>query len=269
VWSNLPSNLRTILGTALVMGIGVTLAAFALSFFALRDAASNPLLEFGSGHEWLFPIAVDMSLIFAEVLLLGFSMVKGANRAIPVLLVLAFGAGTLYFNLTRVPTQVRPIAAAVPVASLLCTIGLASLFKLLRDLSGAPSAYHAPPSAAGYLTAPGSPLQGAVWRPDASMPPAPAGWAAYGNLGTSGASTNGHPGNGAGEPEGAGGDAAVKRRQIDLYLSRLDPEGLQMQTGSSIVAALGAAGVDVSNREALRQLDSYRSTNQPKQRRGR
>ncbi len=105
MWSRLPTNLRTILGCALVLGIGVTAAAFTLSFFALRAVASNPQLEFGKGHAWLFPIALDMALIFAEVLLLGASMVKDYNRAIPIMLVLAFGAGTLYFNVTRVPPR--------------------------------------------------------------------------------------------------------------------------------------------------------------------
>ena len=46
-WSSLPSNLRTVLGTALLLGLGVAAAAFTLSFFALRDAAQDPALAWG------------------------------------------------------------------------------------------------------------------------------------------------------------------------------------------------------------------------------
>jgi Protein of unknown function (DUF2637) len=115
MWSSLPSNLRTVLGTALLLGVGVAAAAaaFTLSFFALREAAQDPALKFGQGHAWLFPIGVDMALVFFEVLLLGASMVRVQDhgrvvpypRAIPFLLVLVAAAGTLYFNATRVPPR--------------------------------------------------------------------------------------------------------------------------------------------------------------------
>ncbi len=155
MWSSLPSNLRTVLGTALVLGTGVAVAAFTLSFFALRDAASNPQLKFGQGHAWLFPIAVDMGLVLFEVLLLGASMVRVEDakgrvvqypRAIPLLLVLVAAAGTLYFNATRVPAPVRPIALAVPVLSILVTLGLAYLLKMLAIASGDAVIHLAPPS---------------------------------------------------------------------------------------------------------------------------
>jgi hypothetical protein len=61
MWSSLPSNLRTVLGTALLLGLGVAAAAFTLSFFALRDAAQDPALAWGQGNAWLFPIGVDMA----------------------------------------------------------------------------------------------------------------------------------------------------------------------------------------------------------------
>ena len=116
MWSSLPSNLRTVLGTALLLGLGVAGAAFTLSFFALRDAAQDPALAWGQGHAWLFPIGVDMALIFFEVLLLGASMVRVHEqdrvvqypRAIPFLLMLVAAAGTLYFNATHVPPRSAP-----------------------------------------------------------------------------------------------------------------------------------------------------------------
>jgi Protein of unknown function (DUF2637) len=256
VWARLPTNLRTILGCALVLGIGVTAAAFTLSFFALRAVASNPQLEFGKGHAWLFPIALDMALVFAEVLLLGASMVQGYNRAIPILLVLAFGVGTLYFNVTRVPDSVRLITAVPPVASILMTIGLAYLMKMLTTLAGGVQAYHAPPPAYGMLGTPGGPLQGAVWRQDASPYGTPAGGAPYGHLGSPTASTLGQ--NGHGEE--------VKRDRIRAYLSRLSgrPQALAIATGSSVVEGVQhEEGITVSIREASRELDTFRDA-QPK-----
>ena len=90
MWSSLPSNLRTVLGTALLLGLGVAAAAFTLSFFALRDAAQDPALAWGQGNAWLFPIGVDMALVFFEVLLLGASMVRihdhGQDRPPPAAL---------------------------------------------------------------------------------------------------------------------------------------------------------------------------------------
>ena len=154
MWSSLPSNLRTVLGTALLLGLGVAAAAFTLSFFALRDAAQDPALAWGAGHAWLFPIGVDMALVFFEVLLLGASMVRVTDhdrvvqypRAIPFLLMLVAAAGTLYFNAVHVPEQVRPIALAVPVASILVTLGLAYLLKMLAAASGAAAIHLAPPA---------------------------------------------------------------------------------------------------------------------------
>jgi hypothetical protein len=152
MWSSLPSDLRTVLGTALLLGLGVAGAAFTLSFFALRDAAQDPALAWGQGHAWLFPIGVDMALVFFEVLLLGASMVRITDhdrvvqypRAIPFLLMLVAAAGTLYFNATHVPHQVRPIDLAVPVASILVTLGLAYLLKMLAAASGAAAIHLAP-----------------------------------------------------------------------------------------------------------------------------
>jgi hypothetical protein len=275
VWQNLPSNLRTILGSALVLGIGVTAAAFTLSFFALRSAATNPQLEFGKGHAWLFPIALDMGLVFAEVLLLGASMVKGYNRAIPILLVLAFGLGTVYFNVTRVPPEVRLITAVPPVASIFMTIGLAFLFKMLTALSGGVQAYHAPPPAYGMLGAPGSPIQGAMWRQDGGygmpgspipgyQPEIPAAWPAYGQMPSPTTPANGHSG-----PAVDGGKGTTKRAAIDAYLSRLDTEQLQVATGPSIVEAVAAGGVQVDERDARRQLDAAKAARLPSPRKRR
>lgn len=156
MWSSLPSNLRTVLGSALLLGIGVAVAAFGLSFVALREAAENPALGWGK-YAWLFPIGIDMALIFFEVLLLGASMVRVTERqpdgsmrlvpyprTVPFVMMVAAAASTLYFNGTRVPEPVRPIALAVPAASIVVTVGLAYLLKMLARISGIDHVFEAP-----------------------------------------------------------------------------------------------------------------------------
>jgi hypothetical protein len=162
----------------------------------------------------------------------------------------------VWFNVERVPSEWRIITATPPLAGIFMTLLIAYLVKILARVTGTAWEHAPPPPAYGMLGAPGSPIQGAIWRPEASyLPPHPL----YGHLGSPAASTNGH--NGHGELD-ATGDAATKRALIEMYLSGLPPAQLQVATGSSIVAALEAAGVSVSPREANRQLDAFRSARQ-------
>src|SRR4029453_15525055 len=244
MWSSLPTNRRTVLGTALVLGLGVAGAAFTLSFFALRDAAQDPALAWGAGHAWLFPIGVDMALVFFEVLLLGASMVRIHDhgqvvqypRAIPFLLMLVAAAGTIYFNATHVPERVRPIALAVPVASILVTLGLAYLLKMLAAASGAAAIHLAPPDQ-GYGPVPS-------WAPSQH-------------------GQNGQP--------AVGGDGqlaeATKRRQVEAYLAALDPDQLGHLTtlgpraaARELTGALNGQGVQVSERYVQQILDDWTAT---------
>jgi len=259
MWSSLPSNLRTVLGTALLLGVGVAAAAFTLSFFALRDAAQDPALAWGQGHAWLFPIGVDLALIFFEVLLLGASMVRVEDhgkvvqypRAIPFLLVLVAAAGTLYFNATHVPTQVRPIALAVPVASILVTLGLAYLLKMLAAASGTEAIHLAPPATGpNRIVRNADVLHGELVR-DPQVPGlyGPAGaWGQVPSPTQQGAPQNGH------------GELAepTKRAAVEMYLSRLSPQQLGVATGSSIVAALAGQGIAVEETYAGRILGEWR-----------
>jgi hypothetical protein len=258
MWSSLPSNLRTVLGTALLLGLGVAAAAFTLSFFALRDAAQDPALAWGQGHAWLFPIGVDMALIFFEVLLLGASMVRVTEggrvvqypRAIPFLLMLVAAAGTLYFNATHVPESVRPIALAVPVASILVTLGLAYLLKMLAAASGAAAIHLAPPPLELHrIVRHGDVLHGELVR-DPEVPGL-SGPAAYGQVASPAqqqAPHNGH--RELAEP--------TKRAAVELHLSRLSPQELGVATGSSVVAALAAQGIPVEETYAGRILGEWR-----------
>jgi Protein of unknown function (DUF2637) len=261
MWSRLPTNLRTILGCALVLGIGVTAAAFTLSFFALRAVAENPQLEFGKGHAWLFPIALDMALIFAEVLLLGASMVKDYNRAIPILLVLAFGIGTLYFNVTRVPDEVRVITAVPPLASIFMTIGLAYLMKMLTAISGSVQQYHLGDPVYGQLGAP--PTTTVVRLPDGSYGVPGSLFSGYG-AGTfplQGAFGQMPSSEGVRNPQigHAEIDDATKRRAVEMYLSHLTADQLGVATASSIVVALAEQGMPIGESYAGRILSDYKA----------
>jgi Protein of unknown function (DUF2637) len=275
MWSSLPSNLRTVLGTALLLGIGVAAAAFTLSFFALREAAQDPALKFGQGHAWLFPIGVDMALVFFEVLLLGASMVRIQDhgkvvqypRAIPLLLVLVAAAGTLYFNATRVPTQVRPIALAVPVASILVTLGLAYLLKMLAAASGVEAIHLAPPPLEPHrIVRNADVLHGELVRdPDAPANAtgphgAPGAWGQMPSWAPSQLPQNGQQ---AVAGDGDQGEA-TKRHQVEAYLAALDSDQLGRLTAlgpraaaRELTGALNNQGVQVSERYVQQIFDDW------------
>jgi hypothetical protein len=217
-----------------------------------------------------------MALIFFEVLLLGASMVRIHDhgqviqypRAIPFLLMLVAAAGTLYFNATHVPTPVRPIALAVPVASILVTLGLAYLLKMLAAASGAAAIHLAPPA-----TEPNR----IVRHPDVLHgelvldPLVPGGVpGAYGQVPTwapSQAGQNGHP--------AVAGDGALleatKRHQVEAYLAALGPDQLGRLTtlgpraaARELTGTLNGQGLQVSERYVQQILDDWTAaTRQP------
>jgi hypothetical protein len=262
MWSSLPSNLRTVLGTALLLGLGVAAAAFTLSFFALRDAAADPALAWGQGHAWLFPIGVDMALVFFEVLLLGASMVRVHEqgrvvqypRAIPFLLMLVAAAGTLYFNATHVPTPVRPIALAVPVASILVTLGLAYLLKMLAAASGAATIHLVPPALElNRIVRTSDVLHGELVR-DPAVP------GMHEPAGVSGYLPWQHQQQAPQIPQNGHGELgeATKRQQIEAYLASLDADQLATTTRSQVAAELTARGMPVDETYAGRILGEWR-----------
>jgi hypothetical protein len=272
MWSSLPSNLRTVLGTALLLGLGVAAAAFTLSFFALRDAAADPALAWGSGHAWLFPIGVDMALVFFEVLLLGASMVRITEhgrvvqypRAIPFLLMLVAAAGTLYFNATHVPAQVRPIALAVPVASILVTLGLAYLLKMLAAASGAAAIHLAPPDQGpNPIVRTSDVLQGELVRDPQVAAGGPAPYGQRPTWAPSQLGQNGQPAvAGDGEPP-----EATKRHQVEAYLAALGPDQLAHLTAlgprtaaRELTGTLTGQGMQVSERYVQQILDDWTAT---------
>jgi Protein of unknown function (DUF2637) len=280
MWSSLPSNLRTVLGTALLLGLGVAAAAFTLSFFALRDAAQDPALAWGQGHAWLFPIGVDMALIFFEVLLLGASMVRITDRgqvvqyprAIPFLLMLVAAAGTLYFNATHVPKQVRPLALAVPVASILVTLGLAYLLKMLAAASGAAAIHLAPPPLEpNRIVRHADVLHGELLR-DPQAPGAPELFPphpVYGQVPSWAPSQLGQNGQRAVAGDGELAEA-TKRHQVEAYLAALGPGQLGHLTtlgpraaARELTGTLNGQGLQVSERYVQQILDDWTAAIHP------
>jgi Protein of unknown function (DUF2637) len=259
MWSNLPSHLRTGLGAALLLVIGVAVASFTLSFIALREVASNPAFGWGR-NAWIFPACVDMALVACEVVYVSVSMIRGVNPALPFCLMVAFGAATVWFNVERVPAQWRMVTAIPPLAGIFMTLLIAFLLKVFARITGKAWHHEAPPLAYGSLGAPGSPIQGAVWRPDA-MPGSPFPGYGAGTYPPSGAfgqvPSSGQPGipqiGQAEMPEEA------KRRVVEMYLSGLSAEQLGVATGSSVVVGVAALGMAIDERYARRILDEYKA----------
>ncbi len=263
-WSELPTNLRTVLGAALLLVIGVAVASFTLSFIALREVASNSVTGWGR-NAWIFPLCVDMALLASEVVLVGVSMIKGVNRAVPFVFMVLFGALTIWFNVARVPADWRLVTAVPPIAGIFMTMLIAFLMKVLAKALGTTTVYEAPPPPqAGYLMAPQTTV---VQLPDGS----------YGVPGSP------FPGYGAGTfpPQGAFGQMPssgqpgtpqighaemgeeAKRRAVEMYLSGLTAEQLGVATGSSVVVGVAALGVALDERYARRILDEYKAARKP------
>jgi hypothetical protein len=201
-----------------------------------------------------------MALVFFEVLLLGASMVRIHEqgrvvqypRAIPFLLMLVAAAGTIYFNATHVPERVRPIALAVPVASILVTLGLAYLLKMLAAASGAAAIHLAPPPLEpNRIVRHADVLHGELVRdPDASGP--------HGQMATWAPSQPGQDGQPAELPE------ATKRHQVEAYLAALDPDQLGRLTtlgpraaAREVTGTLTSQGMAVSERYVQQILDDW------------
>jgi hypothetical protein len=261
MWSELPKNLRTALALAILGAVGVAAAAFRLSFVALREVAEQPGLKFGRGNAWLLPIILDAALVVCEVILLAASMVRVRNkrgeletydRTVPFLLVAIFGAATIYFNVTRVPAELRAVTVLPPAASILMTLALAYLMKMLARISGVDHIYEAPPALEPKrIVRKDDVLQGEILRPDAS------GQAdALVQVPSSTTSVNPQTGQ-AGELSAS--DPAAKRALMRMYLAEMTPAESGRATGSSIVKAMKAIGVSVNDREARRVLDEWKA----------
>jgi hypothetical protein len=259
-WSELPTNLRTVLGAALLLVIGVAVASFSLSFIALREVASNSVTGWGR-NAWIFPLCVDMALLASEVVLVGVSMIKGVNRAVPFVFMVLFGALTVWFNVARVPADWRLVTAVPPVAGIFMTMLIAFLMKVLAKALGKTMVYEAPPlPQAGYLMAP----QTVVSRlPDGSygVPGSPFPGYGAGTFPPQGAFGQMPSPPGAGNPQigHAEIDDATKRRAVEMYLSRLTADQLGVATGSSVVVALAGQGMPIGESYAGRILSDYKA----------
>src|SRR6266516_1236215 len=148
-FSELPPSLRRILSIALLLVTSIGAGAFTLSFVALREVAAQP--DAGCGPlAFLFPLIIDGLLVAAELVLVAASMLH-RERLLPLSFVLAAGAVTIWFNITRVPAPVRPVTAIPPIASIAATILIAYLVKILAVALGKPLTYLPPPPTTGIL----------------------------------------------------------------------------------------------------------------------
>ena len=259
-WSELPTNLRTVLGAALLLVIGVAVASFTLSFIALREVASAPVTGWGR-NAWIFPLCVDAALLASEVVLVGVSMIKGVNRAVPFTFMVLFGALTVWFNVARVPADWRLVTAVPPVAGIFMTLLISFLMKVLALATGKTMVYEAPPPQAGYLMAPQTTV---VQLPDGSygVPGSPFPGYGAGTFPPQGGfgqmpspPQQGNPQNGHGELS-----ESTKRAAVEMHLSRLSTEQLGVATGSSIVVALAGQGMPIEESYAGRILGEWRAS---------
>jgi hypothetical protein len=280
--SDLPPHLRGVLVTALLATIAISAGAFALSFLALDSIASADGLQWGR-LSWVFPFCIDALLIVSELALVAASSVinpetrRPESRLLPFMFMLAFGATSIWLNTTRVPGELRFIAAIPPIASICGTILIAFLVKILARSLGRQIAHHAPPPpllTAGPAQAPtvvyradGAPM----WNvppggPPALWPPAPDGqtptWAPsqIPQRGQPVGGADGHPvGNGNGDQT-----EGTKRRQVEAYLAGLGTDQLGRLDGLGPKAAareltptLNGQGVAVSERYVQQIWDAW------------
>ncbi len=271
-WSELPTNLRTVLGAALLLVIGVAVASFTLSFIALREVAANQVTGWGR-NAWIFPLCVDAALLASEVVLVGVSMVKGVNRAVPFTFMVLFGALTVWFNVERVPAQWRLVTGVPPVAGIFMTLLIAFLVKVLALALGKPMVYDTPPPQTAAL---GLPQTTVVRLPDGTygLPASPLpgyGPGPYGPTALSGQTPSWAPSQiqQTGQPaellNGHGELAeATKRRQVEAHLAGLDSDQLGRLAGLGPKAAareltptLNGQGLAVSERYVQQILDEF------------
>src|SRR6266536_18399 len=258
-WSELPTNLRTVLGAALLLVIGVAIASFTLSFIALREVASAPVTGWGR-NAWIFPLCVVAALLASEVVLVGVSMIKGVNRAVPFTFMVLFGALTVWFNVARVPADWRLVTAVPPVAGIFMTLLLSFLLKVLALATGKTMVYEAPPPQAGYLMAPQTTV---VQLPDGSygVPGSPFPGYRAGTFPPQGAFGQMPSSEGVRNPQigHAEIDDATKRRAVEMYLSHLTADQLGVATASSVVVALAGQGMPIGESYAGRILSDYKA----------
>jgi hypothetical protein len=278
--SDLPPHLRGVLVCALLLTIAISAGAFALSYVALDSIASQAGLHW-SAISWVFPFCIDALLIVSELALVAASCVtiaetgRPASRLLPFLFMVAFGATSIWLNTTRVPTELRFVAAIPPLASICGTVMIAFLVKLLARSLGRQMTFHAPAPAAalgypqttvvqlpdGSYGLPGSRVPG--YGPGSYGPPA-----VYGQTPTWASSQIPQTGQPVEVLNGAAGNGELaevtKRRQVEAHLAGLGPDQLGRLAGLGPKAAareltptLNSQGLQVSERYVQQILDEF------------
>jgi hypothetical protein len=97
-----------VLGGALLLTVGVAVCAFAMSFFSLRDLII--MLGMSRDIAWLWPIAVDLSLICSTLALLSLTSPQAEDTRAPVARTVLWGPApaTTAASADGVPAAVNP-----------------------------------------------------------------------------------------------------------------------------------------------------------------
>jgi hypothetical protein len=245
---------------ALLLTIAISAGAFALSYVALDSIASQDGLKWGL-LSWVFPFTIDALLVVSELALVAASSVtnpqtgRAENRLLPFMFMLAFGATSIWLNTTRVPGELRFIAAIPPVASICGTVLIAFLVKLLARSLGRQMTWSAPPPQ--MLTALPGPVPGTIYRPGVhnGMPygALPPGYA-YPPQAVSAPSF--HENGQNGQP--ALGNGMSKRRLVESYLDGLGSQDLKALTARQIARDLTERGYPVTERTVVPVLKARR-----------
>jgi hypothetical protein len=243
MWEGLGKHLRAGLVLSILLIFGAAVTSFALSFIALREVAASPITGWGHGA-FLFPICIDIGLLGCEVAFLTLSMMKGngLQQLGMAFFMVVFGALTVWFNTTRVPPAWRIVTAAPPITGIILTIVFATLLKAFAKHSGVAWQQQGAPPAYGMLGAPGSPIQGAIYRRDYEVYPAPTDTFQNGQNGRE-----------------LSGNGVSKKRLVEQYLSEeVEPSDLRRITGREIAEELSNRGVPMTAQTANAVLTQYR-----------
>jgi len=258
-FTSLPPFLRA-LAVIVVLGVlGVTAGAFVYSYNALYAVGGQ--LGGVKRVAWIWPVLIDGQIVVANAGLALAAALNKSKTAMYLWVTLATAA-SIGFNVWHAGhDRVHWLIAAVAPITIegVCFVGVKVLDWIMQAL-GRPTSWALPERQIGYL----APPQTVVTQlPDGS----------YGVPGSP------FPGYGAGTfpPQGAFGqmpspahpgtpqighaqiDDATKRREVEMYLSRLDAEQLGAATGSSIVVALAERNIPISESHAGRILGEFRA----------
>ena len=263
---------RAIIVTVAALTLAVAAVAFATSYGALyayvRDTG---LYSERLARAW--PLLLDAAFIVAQLAAILAGILRG-SRGWPILTMLITGGLTVWFNLQHAGSDPgRRLAAALPPVLMMLAFEIdVQIVRWVMRALGKPMDPITPPPPQSML---GSPIPGAIWRPDGlgwnvPHPGLPNGWppGAYGPNPAGHHLPENRQNGQQGLPLGEGRDSVgvTKRQRIEEYLDWLGPEELRNTTVRELTAELAGQGLEVTERYVKQILDQQRP--QPQRKRG-